>query len=422
MDREIQRPEGSSANMESSSGSGGQLRRREPDSVHAVGKFIGFALLFNLLLWLFALFAQIRGWVDVTASYVILFAMWIVGTLICLALGAQLRLQRKRLAVVVGSVIWAGALMGLNAVAPKPIKSPVTIQPNVPAGSQSETTAKTESPSNTSQPPVGKIHQPPIERTAKFVVMVPFDTAPNAFPIPMDDNPDDPLFNTYTEFHSLAMNGTMPEATRETEGSGQVTWSSRPISTEEAPEFLSRLLQYYVFRNIDNLQRNSMTVYVGYPAEANAGIEPPDAEVYPYKKLSTELADNIFFRPFLHRPSSDDMTWKIKPCKFPKGTEIKFITQKPGKYLVRFQRPAHFNADFIVQHFLGTGVGQVPKHFASKNTSTIMQWAFTVTMHYRIEHPDDNEFNPGNYAQWLDALCDGLRKKLEIDQNEKRSR
>lgn len=106
-----------------SSGSGGPLRpTQETDSLRGVGKFIGFALLFNLLLWLFALFAQIRGWVDVTASYFILLAMWFVGTLICLALGAQLRLQRKRLAVTLGSVVWAGALIGLNAVAPKPIK------------------------------------------------------------------------------------------------------------------------------------------------------------------------------------------------------------------------------------------------------------------------------------------------------------
>jgi hypothetical protein len=115
------------------------------------------------------------------------------------------------------------------------------------------------------------------------------------------------------------------------------------------------------------------------------------------------------------------MTWKMKPSKFPKGVEIRFITQEPDKYLVRFQSPAYFKADFIIQQFLGTDVGQVPKHFVSKNASTIMQWSFVVTMHYRIERPDDNKFNSGNYAQWLDALYDGLRRKLEIDQSEKRS-
>ena len=304
---------------------------------------------------------------------------------------------------------------------PPPASSAV-IQP-APMGSPSDASAKVQPLPNTPQPPASRtLREPPIERTAKFTVMVPFDTAPNVFPIPMDDNPDDPLFNTYMEFHSLAMNGTMPQATREAAGNSRVEWNSRPISMEEAPAFLGRLLQYYIFQSIDNLQRDSMTVYVGYPAEATAGIEPPDAEVYPYEKLANELADNVFFRPFLNRSSGDEMKWKVKPAKFPKGMEIQFETEKPDRNLVRFTRPGYFRADFIVQQFLGTGVGQVPRHFASKSASTIMQWAFVVTMHYRIERPADDSFNPGDYAQWLDALFDGLRRRLEIDPSEKRSR
>jgi len=264
--------------------------------------------------------------------------------------------------------------------------------------------------------------QPPLQRTIKFAVMIPFDTAPNSLPIPMDENPDDPLFSTYAELQSIAMNGTIPQATRETHDNGQLSSQMRTISMEEAPSFLSTVLQYYVFHRIDNLQHNSVTSYVGYPSEANAGIEPPDAEVYPYSKIHNELADNVFFRPFLYRPVGDDATWKVMPSKMPKGIEIKFITQKPDKYLVRFQRPTYFTADFIVQQFLGTGVGQLPKHFASKNAATIMQWAFVVTMHYEIKHPEDKAFDPANYSQWLDALYDGLRRKLETDQSEKRSR
>jgi hypothetical protein len=316
--------------------------------------------------------------------------------------------------LVIGMVIAIGAAcMGTSAPAVKP--------PNPSAGYQPDTGAKTQPASNTSQPLISKTHEPPIERTAKFSVMIPWDTAPNALPIPMDDNPDDPLFNTYGQLQGLAMNGTMPEATRETAGDGQVSWTSRPISTGEAPAFLGRLLQYYIFQTIDNLQHNSLSVYIGYPAEAHAGIEPPDAEPYSYKKLSSELAGNPFFRPFLHRPSGDDIRWKVKPGKFPRGTEIRFMTQKPDEYLVRFQRPAYFKADFIVQQFLGTGVGQIPKHFVSKNANTIMQWAYVVTMHYRIDGPDDDTFVPASYAQWLYALYDGLRRKLELDQSEKRS-
>lgn len=112
--------------MEISSGTGSQLQPIQGvDSLRVIGKFIGFAILFNALLWLFGLFVQIRGWAnDVTTSYIILAFMWVVGTLICLATANQLRLQRRLLATTIGSMVWAIALIGLNAVAPKPVNMP----------------------------------------------------------------------------------------------------------------------------------------------------------------------------------------------------------------------------------------------------------------------------------------------------------
>jgi hypothetical protein len=256
--------------------------------------------------------------------------------------------------------------------------------------------------------------KPPIEKTAKFAVMIPFNTAPGSAPIPQDGNPDDPLFRTYREMQSLAMSGTVPEDIRATKEVGQISWQAKPISTQEAPAFLGKLLQYYIFRSIDNLQRDSMTVSIGYPAEARAGIEPPNAEPYPYERLSIELSDNAFFRPFLHRPSGDEMTWKVKPVRMPRGTIIKLI-QSPEGYLVRLQRPDYFQVEFVVKSFAGTGVGQVPKHFSTPYVGTTMQWTFFVTMHYTIEHPEDKDFNPSIYAQWLDALYEGLHHRLTAD-------
>jgi hypothetical protein len=83
-------------------------------------KFIGFALLFNALFWLFGLFVQIRGWIDVTASYVVLGLMWLIGASICLAVAHQSRISRKTIAVAISSGVWALALIGLNAIAPQP--------------------------------------------------------------------------------------------------------------------------------------------------------------------------------------------------------------------------------------------------------------------------------------------------------------
>jgi hypothetical protein len=47
--------------------------------------------------------------------------------------------------------------------------------------------------------------------------------------------------------------------------------------------------------------------------------------------------------------------------------------------------------------------------------STTMEWTYFVTMHYRIEHPKDEAFNPNLYAQWLDAIYDGLHKRMVVD-------
>jgi len=257
---------------------------------------------------------------------------------------------------------------------------------------------------------------PPIQRTGKFAVLIPFDTAPDSSPIPLDENPDDPLYRTYGKMVSLAINGTVPETARDAQGDGQISWQAKSISMQEAPAFLGKLLQYYVFQCIDNLQRNSLTVSIGYPAEASAGIEPPNAAPYPYEKLSRELAENVFFRPFLHRPSGDEMAWKLKSVIMPKGTEIKFSqTSNPDKYLVSFHRPNHFKVDFIVESFVGTGVGQVPKNFVTPHVATTMEWTFFVTMRYSIEHSDDSDFNPNSYAQWLDAIYEGLHKQLVAD-------
>jgi len=36
-------------------------------------------------------------------------------------------------------------------------------------------------------------------------------------------------------------------------------------------------------------------------------------------------------------------------------------------------------------------------------------------MHYRIEQSNNDEFNPGVHAQWLDAQDEGLKKRLGSD-------
>jgi hypothetical protein len=280
------------------------------------------------------------------------------------------------------------------------------LQPNrSPQKQQEPTPGQTQTQGSSKR----AVLKPPIERTVKFAVMIPFDTAPNAFPIPHDENPDDPMFRTYGDLASLATKETMPPSARDAVNKGERTsWNSVPVSTEDAPAFFGKLLRYYILTSIDNLQRNSVTVAIGYPAEARAGIEPPNVVPYPNKKLFRELAKSSFYWPF---------EWEHKPpIRMPKGTEIRFAEEeKPAAYLVRLERPGYFKIEYKVTQSMGTGVGSVPKNFATSRASTTMQWAFFVTMHYTIYDSDDNDFNPSLYAQWADALYDGLHKRLTVD-------
>lgn len=267
-----------------------------------------------------------------------------------------------------------------------------------------------ETKTNQAPTPLKHSAAPQLQKTAKFSVMVPFDTKPDAFPIPLDTNPDDPLFRTYMDLHSLAQNGTIPDSVRESKDTGQITYNSRPVSMNESSDFLARLLQYYVLVSIDFLQRDSFRVSIGYPAKATAGIEPPDAAPYPYEKLSLALGDNRFFRPFLHRPCIQEETWRLKPMMMPKETVIEFEKKdERGRYAVKFTRPNYFKAEFVVEPFVGTGIGDLPKYFATRNPETVMQWSFIVRMNYSIARSET-----ANYAPWLDSLYDGLSRKFTI--------
>jgi pimeloyl-ACP methyl ester carboxylesterase len=203
----------------------------------------------------------------------------------------------------------------------------------------------------------GPYSPPPIEKTLRFSVMVPFDTDPNSMPIPLDENPDDPLFRTYMELQGLASYGTIPDSARNTKETGQITWKAKSVSQADAPEFFGRLLQYYVLRSIDSLQKDTLTVAVGYPASARAGIKPPDAIPYRDEDLFRQLADNPFFQPFKYRTSGDAMVWKIKPISMPKGTRITLIEngEKLRKYIVRLERPGYFRIDYLIESPFGTG-------------------------------------------------------------------
>jgi hypothetical protein len=225
-------------------------------------------------------------------------------------------------------------------------------------------------------------------------------------PVPFDLNPDDPLFRTYRELSSLAAHGALSE-----------DGSDNAVSIEDAPAFLGKLTQYYVFCSIDSLERDSVSVCLGCPDQAKAGIAVPNAEPYPYDKLSRQLAYNMFFRTVKKMPSYEQIKWKGNPVNLPTKTEPSFFElHDPERYVLRFQRPNYFTVDFIADRpRMGTGIGKTPPHFVTARKSTTMLWPLFVTMQYQIEHPCDSAFNPTSYSQWLDAVYSGLHGRMAAE-------
>lgn len=134
--------------------------------VSPVVKFVGFGLLLNALLWFFGLFVQIRGWIDLRASYVVLGIMWGIGTLICLGAAAQSRIRHRIGSTIFGSLLWAAALVGLNRVAPKPhteqspvvvVIAPSPVQPTTTVPLPKKDRSQKASPSPNSETPIDMI-------------------------------------------------------------------------------------------------------------------------------------------------------------------------------------------------------------------------------------------------------------------------
>ncbi|HYL65170.1 MAG TPA: hypothetical protein VE077_21355, partial [Candidatus Methylomirabilis sp.] len=130
--------------------------------------------------------------------------------------------------------------------------------------------------------------------------------------------------------------------------------------------------------------------------------------------LAKDIGDNVFFKPFRHRRSGDEIAWETKPVRMPQGTEIQFLQDSDG-YAVCLRRPDHYRVDFSVKAFAGTGAGDIPKYFLTSHASTTMQWTFIITMRYSIENPEDSTFNPSSYVQWLDSLFEGLRRQVTVE-------
>ncbi len=263
----------------------------------------------------------------------------------------------------------------------------------------------------------------PLTKLEKFVVVVPFDTAHKNLPIPMDLNINDPKRRVYSDLMSIA---GRPE--KQPDGTPWPT--ERNFDTEAARSvFLGKLLQFYIFRSIDELQRDSegveWTAGKGSRPFVRVGIVPPDSAPYPSEALFATLSKSEFFGP------RERMNWNPnRPVKMPKHTTIHFTEQPsspqtgPAAYIVRLDRPQYFTIDFRVTQTLGpvtvAGVtgASIPTGFQAADSvaATTVGCPFIVTVKYEIQRSKQNaEFQPDDYMKWAESLLSALKERLAFE-------
>jgi hypothetical protein len=262
---------------------------------------------------------------------------------------------------------------------------------------------------------------PPLKKVDKFATVVPFDASNKNMPVPMNINYNDPKARFYGDLLGLA-----GRPAKQQDGTA---W---PVernfnSPDAAGVFIGRLLQFYVFRSIDELQRDSegiqWTAEQGSKPIVRVGIVPPDSTPYPTKVLLAELSKSEFLR------AGDRMLWeRSRPVSLPKHTKLSLIehpsspTTGVAQYIVRLERPGYLSLDFKVTQTLGPitvgGVSgaSVPKGFQpTPGGAPIVGYPFIVTMTYEIHRIKDGEFQTEDYAKWADALFAGLKQKMAYD-------
>jgi len=247
---------------------------------------------------------------------------------------------------------------------------------------------------------------PPITKVDKFAVNIPFDAANENVPIPMDESTSDPNRAFYQDLLSLTGRPAAPIG-------GQPHESRNLGDVNTRIEFMRRLLQYYIFRSIDRLQRDGesyeWSIDKGARAVVRVGIPPPDGIPYSHEEIIAVLSKTPFFGP------SDRLVWNPNH-KFlvPAHTLVEFAEDSTYNSVV-LKRAGYFRWEIkVTQSFGPIIVAGVPGASLPPGFKTsipgVEGYPFVVTMNLQVERPNDPNFRPDDYVQWGSSTFSALKE------------
>ena len=193
----------------------------------------------------------------------------------------------------------------------------------------------------------------------------------------------------------------------------------QPKNEAERFTFCGELIQYYLVRSIQRLQKG------GWKAGMVNGIST--AKVTTPMKLSKiqDYPGEIFLNIVAtNRFSNSDMErfdWKSVHFFLPRDTQVKLIhtPSSPSdgveKFLVRLEKPRFFVIDFTVEPLLGTGSGVLPKGVSAASGTVAANnqtYQYKVTMLAKFEWITAGNQQTQEYKDWANWLFSNLQERI----------
>lgn len=310
-------------------------------------------------------------------------------------------------------------------------------KPGVLSQAERESTELRQSPDGTPEPkpfkPGGDVARKleelardlrqPIIRHVTASIVIPFVANQFRAEIPFNTNFNAPLNDTYSELSSIASLSLLPKYNQQTNAVENVT-----LDDEMTAEFISHCLEYYILREIDEMQTSRASV--NYAIDANGkrkgmtvnpsdNIAVPDPENYPAKNLDA-LWSKLGLAFGVNAGSRDWMWYEEhggSALRVPTGTKISVSssTDKDTKatvYILHLGRQ-DYSMDFVI-HKTSRSVGTLPPGFElspSREVLQVLSYTFDVDMKFTWKG-DHSVSDP--YVAWADGLFAGLHKRLVI--------
>jgi hypothetical protein len=257
----------------------------------------------------------------------------------------------------------------------------------------------------------GPIH---LARMKAFSTIIPFAVDRFRAGIPYDTSRTDPLLRTYTDLAAISELPTEPYYDKDEK------LITPKISDDDMEALVGHIMQYYILRTVNEIQ-NPVTFETydqgkGLSATTNPPISVPNGQEYPNEKLF-KLFEKLKLR-FSSDSGANDRIWKTFKMKIPSGTKIDFVeVAESGKtnYIVRFERMPDLVLDFRIEPIQrNRGQGTFPEHFATFRPEEIQEaYSYVLVLHTDLKWTGERSVGQ-DYAEWVDGLEAGLRKKLVI--------